>query len=131
MSQAEPNAVALKLLRAQTRAAVDRIFNAGGWTAGELSQLGAHLVGMAPLACPPGMPPDECRAAMQTAADYSIGPARKFSTCFGIAFSRRSPATLPKNDGCASASMIWAGRRERKGAGGRCCWSDINREVHQ
>ena len=73
MSHAEPGVpdpLALQLLRAQTRAAVDRILDAGLLTARELNQLGAHLVGMAPLTCPPGHPPDECRAAMQKVADH-------------------------------------------------------------
>ena len=70
MSQAGSDALALQLLRTQTRVAVDRIFDAGFRTARELNHLGAHVVGMAPLTCPPGVPPDECRAAMQKVADH-------------------------------------------------------------
>ena len=69
MSQTEPDDLALQLLRTQTRAAVERIFDAGLWAGRELINLGAHIVGMAPLTCPPGVPPDECRAAMQKVAD--------------------------------------------------------------
>jgi sugar phosphate isomerase/epimerase len=69
MSQAEPYDLALQLLHTQTRAAIERIFDAGLWTARELAHLGAHVVGMAPLTCPPDVPPDECRAAVQKVAD--------------------------------------------------------------
>jgi len=70
MSQAEPDDLALQLLKIQTHAAPERIFDAGFWMARELTQLGAHVVGMAPLTCPPGVPPDEGRAAMQKVADH-------------------------------------------------------------
>jgi hypothetical protein len=70
MSQAEPYDLALQLLRTQTRAAIERVFDAGLWTARELTHLGAHIVGLAPLTCPPGVPHDECRAAMQKVADH-------------------------------------------------------------